>query len=127
MQVNANAPFFITQTCMPLLLQAEDASVIFTSDSVGRRAHAYWGAYAAAKFTQEGLMQALAEELENTPVRVNSLDPGPTRTNMRKTIYPGEDINRVKLPEALMPLYLWLMGPDSHGTHGQALTYEEQS
>jgi len=127
MQVNANAPFFITQACMPLLLKAEDASLIFTSDSVGRKSHAYWGAYAAAKFAQEGLMQTLAEELEDSPVRVNSIDPGPTRTNMRKTIYPGEDINRVKQPEALMPLYLWLMGPDSHGTHGQALTYEEQS
>ena len=127
MQVNANAPFFITQTCMPLLLESTDASVIFTSDSVGRHAQAYWGAYAAAKFAQEGLMQTLAEELEDSPVRVNSIDPGPTRTNMRKTIYPGEDINRIKPPEQLMPLYLWLMGPDSHGTHGEALTYEDQS
>lgn len=125
MQVNANAPFFITQACLPLLLKAEDASVIFTSDEVGRKAKAYWGAYAASKFAQEGLMQTLAEELEQTPVRVNSIDPGPTRTNMRKTIFPGDDINRVKPPETLMPLYLWLMGPDSHGTHGQALSYEE--
>jgi len=125
MQVNANAPFFITQACLPLLLKAEDTSVIFTSDSVGREAKAYWGAYAASKFAQEGLMQTLAEELEHTPVRVNSIDPGPTRTNMRKTIFPGENINNIKPPEALMPLYLWLMGPDSHGTHGQALTYTD--
>jgi NAD(P)-dependent dehydrogenase (short-subunit alcohol dehydrogenase family) len=125
MQVNANAPFFITQACLPLLLKAEDASVIYTSDEVGRKAKAYWGAYAASKFAQEGLMQTLAEELEQTPVRVNSIDPGPTRTNMRKTIFPGDDINKVKPPETLMPLYLWLMGPDSHGTHGQALSYEE--
>ena len=125
MQVNANAPFFITQACLPLLLKAEDASVIFTSDEVGRKAKAYWGAYAASKFAQECLMQTLAEELEQTPVRVNSIDPGPTRTNMRKTIFPGDDINKVKPPETLMSLYLWLMGPDSHGTHGQALSYEE--
>ncbi len=125
MQVNANAPFFITQACLPLLLKAEDASVIFTSDEVGRKAKAYWGAYAASKFAQEALMQTLAEELEQTPVRVNSIDPGPTRTNMRKTIFPGDDINKVKPPETLMSLYLWLMGPDSHGTHGQALSYEE--
>lgn len=125
MQVNANAPFFITQACLPLLLKAEDASVVYTSDKVGRKAKAYWGAYAASKFAQEGLMQTLAEELEQTPVRVNSIDPGPTRTNMRKTIFPGDDINKIKPPETLMPLYLWLMGPDSHGTHGQALSYEE--
>ncbi|WP_456405844.1 YciK family oxidoreductase [Thiolapillus sp.] len=127
MQVNANAPFFITQACLPLLLKSEDASLIYTSDSVGRKAQAYWGAYAASKFAQEGLMQTLAEELEHTNIRVNSIDPGPTRTNMRKTIFPGENINSIKPPEALMPLYLWLMGPDSHGTHGQALSYQESA
>jgi NAD(P)-dependent dehydrogenase (short-subunit alcohol dehydrogenase family) len=127
MQVNANAPFFITQACMPLLLEAEDASVVYTSDNVARRGKAYWGAYAASKSAQEGLMQTLAEELENTPIRVNSIDPGPTRTNMRKTIFPGDDINRIKSPETLMPLYLWLMGADSQGTHGQSLVYKESS
>jgi NAD(P)-dependent dehydrogenase (short-subunit alcohol dehydrogenase family) len=127
MQVNANAPFFITQACMPLLLEAEDASVVYTSDNVARRGKAYWGAYAASKSAQEGLMQTLAEELENTPIRVNSIDPGPTRTNMRKTIFPGDDINRIKSPETLMPLYLWLMGADSQGTHGQSLIYKESS
>ncbi|WP_456413748.1 YciK family oxidoreductase [Thiolapillus sp.] len=125
MQVNANAPFFITQACLPLLLEAEDASLVFTSDSVAHKAKAYWGAYAASKFAQEGLMQTLAEELEHTKIRVNSIDPGPTRTNMRKTIFPGDDINKIKPPETLIPLYLWLMGPDSRGTNGQALSYEE--
>ena len=44
---------------------------------------------------------------------------------MRKTIFPGDDINKIKPPETLIPLYLWLMGPDSKGTSGQALSYEE--
>ncbi len=125
MQVNLNAPFMLTQVLLPLLERAEDASIVFTSDAVGRRGKAYWGAYAASKFGLEGLMQVLAEELENSPIRVNSVDPGPTRTALRKRIFPGEDPRKVKPPEALMPLYLWLMGPDSKGTHGQALTYSE--
>jgi len=78
-----------------------------------------------SKFGLEGLMQVLAEELEESNIRVNSVDPGPTRTRMRKIIFPGEDPSAVKSPESLMPLYLWLMGPDSRGTHGQALTYGE--
>ncbi len=125
MQVNLNAPFMLTQAVLPLLLQAEDASLVFTSDSVGRKGRAFWGAYAASKFGLEGLMQVLAEELENSNIRVNSLDPGPTRTELRKRIFPGEDPQTVKPPEDLMPLYLWLMGPDSRGTHGQALSYRE--
>jgi len=124
MQVNLNAPFMLTQALLPLLLESGDASLVFTSDAVGRRAKAFWGAYAVSKFGLEGLMQVLAEELENSPIRVNSVDPGPTRTALRKRIFPGENPETVKPPEALMPLYLWLMGPDSKGTHGQALSYE---
>ncbi len=125
MQVNLNAPFMLTQAVLPLLLQADDASLVFTSDSVGRKGRAFWGAYAASKFGLEGLMQVLAEELENSNIRVNSIDPGPTRTELRKRIFPGEDPQTVKPPEDLMPFYLWLMGPDSRGTHGQALSYRE--
>jgi NAD(P)-dependent dehydrogenase (short-subunit alcohol dehydrogenase family) len=123
LQVDLNAPFMLTQACLPLLLKSTDASVVFTSDGVGRKAKAYWGAYAVAKAGCENLMQILAEELENTPVRVNSLDPGPTRTALRKRVFPGEDPEGLKTPEALVNLYLWLMGPDSADTRGQALTY----
>ncbi|RTZ76666.1 MAG: YciK family oxidoreductase [Gammaproteobacteria bacterium] len=127
MQVNLNAPFMLTQVLLPLLLKAEDASLVFTSDAVGRKGKAYWGAYAVSKFGLEGLMQVLADELDSSNIRVNSIDPGPTRTRMRKIIFPGEDPETIKPPEALMPLYLWLMGPDSKGTHGQALSYQEDS
>jgi NAD(P)-dependent dehydrogenase (short-subunit alcohol dehydrogenase family) len=124
-QVNLNAPFFITQACMPLLEKSEDAALIFASDATDRSARAYWGAYSAAKFGQEALMQTLAEELEHTPIRVNSIDPGPTRTNLRKNVFPGDDLDQIKLPAKLMPMYLWLMGPDSKGTHGQSLVWHE--
>ncbi|RTZ72520.1 MAG: YciK family oxidoreductase [Gammaproteobacteria bacterium] len=127
MQVNLNAPFMLTQVLLPLLLKAEDASLVFTSDAEGRKGKAYWGAYAVSKFGLEGLMQVLADELDGSNIRVNSIDPGPTRTRMRKIIFPGEDPETIKPPEALMPLYLWLMGPDSKGTHGQALSYQEDS
>lgn len=123
MQVNLNAPFMMTQACLPLLRKSSDASVIFTSDEVGRKAKAYWGAYAVSKFGIEGLMQVLAEETrESSNIRVNSIDPGATRTNLRAHTYPGEDPQTVKLPETLMPLYLWLIGPDSKGTTGQPLS-----
>ena len=124
MQVNLNAPFIITQECLPLLRKSDSASLIFTSDSVGRNARAYWGAYAVSKFGLEGLMQILAQELENSAIRVNSIDPGPTSTTMRHLAYPGEDRDSHKSAEALAPLYLWLMGDDSKDINGQALTYE---
>jgi NAD(P)-dependent dehydrogenase (short-subunit alcohol dehydrogenase family) len=125
MQVNLNAPFMLTQACLPLLRKANDASVVFTSDHVGRKAKAYWGAYSVSKFGIEGLMQVLAEETrDSSNIRVNSFAPGPTRSNLRAHAYPGEDPSTVKAPDSLVPAYLWMMGPDSIGTSGRALDFE---
>jgi len=122
MQINVNAMFMLTSTLLPLLKLSKDASVIFTSSSVGRKGRAYWGAYAVSKFATEGLMQVLADELDDTaPVRANSINPGATRTDMRANAYPGENPLVNPLPEEIMPVYLYLMGPDSAGINGQAL------
>lgn len=127
MQVNLNAPFFLTQAVLPLLLKAPDASVVFTGDAAGYHGKAYWGAYGASKAAAENLMQTLADELENTMVRVNSLDPGPTRTALRKRVFPAEDANALKPPDDLVALYLWLIGPDSKEYRGRVIHYENQS
>lgn len=125
MQVNVNAPFLLTQACMPLLQQSSDASVVFTTDEVGQVGKAFWGAYAVSKFAIEGFTQVLAAELEKSPIRVNCIDPGPTLTALRKRAFPGTDNEQLKSPEIPMPLYLWLMGPDSRGTTGQRLAWDD--
>ncbi|BAU48638.1 3-oxoacyl-ACP reductase [Sulfurifustis variabilis] len=123
--VNLTAPFLLTRACLPLLKRSDDASVVFTSADVGRRARAYWGAYAVAAFGLEGMAQILADELaENTRIRVNTLDPGPVRTDLRAAAYPGESPLATPAPEAVMATYLYLLGPDSRGVTGQALTAE---
>ena len=125
MQVNLNAPFFITQQCLPLLQRSGDARVLFTTDEVGRVGRAFWGAYGVSKFGIEGLVQILAAELENGNIRVNCIDPGPTRTALRKRAFPGEDNAHLKLPDVLLPLYLWAMGPEGRAAHGQRLVWED--
>lgn len=120
MHVNATAAFALTQVCLPLLKQSSDASVLFTSSSVGRRGQALWGAYAASKFAIEGLAQTLADELESTAVRVNTINPGPTRTALRLQAYPAEDRSALAEPDALVGAYLFLLGPASRGITGRA-------
>jgi NAD(P)-dependent dehydrogenase (short-subunit alcohol dehydrogenase family) len=122
MQVNVNAPFLLSQACLPLLKRAPDASLLFTSSGVGRRGRAYWGAYSASKFAVEGMMQVLADELdENTRVRVNSINPGQVRTRMRAAAYPAENPDDLLTPQDIVHAYLYLLGPDSHGVHGKSL------
>jgi NAD(P)-dependent dehydrogenase (short-subunit alcohol dehydrogenase family) len=122
LRVNLTSPFLLTQACLPLLRAAADASVIFTADRVGRRGLAYWGAFAAAKFGIEGLMQTLAEELRGSSrVRVNSLDPGIIRTGLRARLYPGEDPNHLAPADSVTGLYVRLLNPDGEFGTGQAL------
>ena len=123
LRINLTAPFLLTQACMPLLRATDEASVVFTSDRVGRRGLAYWGAFTAAKFGIEGLMQTLAEETrDSSNIRANSLDPGVVRSAQRRQLYPGEDPNTLPTPDSVAPAYLWLLGADSKGTTGQALS-----
>jgi len=120
LQVNLNAPFLMTRSCLYLLQQSNDASVLFSSDGAGRQGKAYWGAYGISKAASENFMQVLADEMEaNTSIRVNSLDPGPVATAFRSLAYPGENPERITRPEDVVAPYLYLMGPDSKGVSGK--------
>jgi len=121
MHVNLTAVFALTQVCLPLLQKSDDASIIYTSSGVGRQGRAFWGAYSVSKFATEGLSQVLADEHKHGSLRVNCINPGATRTNMRLEAYPAEDRDTLKRPEEILPAYIFLLGPDSHGVTGKSL------
>lgn len=121
MHVNVNAQFILVRCLMPLLRRSEDASVVFTTSSVGHKGRANWGAYAVSKFAIEGLTQVMADELANTTIRVNCINPGGTRTRMRAHAYPGEDPVSLPAPEQIMATYLYLLGSASKGVNGARL------
>ena len=119
-QINLNAVFALTRHLLPLLQQDSNGSIILTSSGVGRQARAYWGAYSISKCANESLMQLLHQELENTcAVRVNTVNPGPCATAMRKQAFPAEDQASLATPEDIMNVYLYLMGDDSRDISGQ--------
>jgi NAD(P)-dependent dehydrogenase (short-subunit alcohol dehydrogenase family) len=125
LQVNLNAPCLLTMACLGLLNASKDASIIFTSDSVGRHGKAYWGAYGVAKAGIENFMQTLADELEdNTPIRVNSLDPGAVFTGLRRIAYPAESREGLAEPADVVKPFVFLVSADSKGITGQQLSVE---
>ncbi|MDZ7662748.1 YciK family oxidoreductase [Thiohalophilus sp.] len=128
LQVNLNAPFLLTRALLPLLKKSSAASLIFTSASEIQGGRAYWGAYSVSKAGADNLMQILASELEtNTPIRVNSLIPGPVQSQTRRTAFPGEDPNQHALIERILPAYLYLLGPDSENVNGQILQAQQDT
>ena len=122
LHVNLTAAFALTQVLLPALRTAPDASIVFTSSGVGRRARAYWGAYAVSKHGIEALSATLADELGGTShVRVNTINPGPVRTRMRAQAFPAEDPSTLAAPSDVLRPYLWLLSAASRGVNGQCL------
>ena len=127
-QTNINSVFFLTKALLPLLKKSADGRIIFTNSTVGKTPRAYWGAYSVSKCALIGFAKILSEELENTTkIVVTSVNPGPTRTSMRQSAYPGENPRKIKSADSLMPLYLYLAGPDSKHEHGNEFSGDPQT
>jgi NAD(P)-dependent dehydrogenase (short-subunit alcohol dehydrogenase family) len=119
-RVNLTVPFLLTQALLPLLRKGDRPSVIFISSGLGRVGRAEWGAYAVSKFGVEGLTQVWAHELQGENIRVNAVNPGGTRTQMRAAAYPEEDPMIIPTPEDISPVFVWLARADTH-INGQSL------
>jgi NAD(P)-dependent dehydrogenase (short-subunit alcohol dehydrogenase family) len=110
LRVDLLAPFGLTRALLPLLRSASNASVVFTLDTRGQEPKAYWGGYAVAKAGLSALLAILADEWEgHANLRVNGVVPGPMRSPLRAQTHPGDDIGKLPPPEALVPLYLYLL------------------
>lgn len=121
--VNLHAPFLLSQAMLPLLNKSTNASMIFTSSGVAHQGRAYWGAYGVTKAACDNLMGILADELEvETPIRVNSIDPGRVRTRMRALAFPGENPMTVPAPEDIMDSYVYLMSDESKDVNGKIIS-----
>ncbi len=96
MQVNLNAPWLLTQTCMPLLRQAGNAQIIWMLDAPDRVQGANWGAYGVAKQALLTLINQMQAELQQTDIAIAGINPGPMNTMLRSQAYFEED----KLPVA---------------------------
>lgn len=125
-QVNLLAPVALTRACLPLLLDAPDASVIMTGETHGHSPKAYWGGFAVAKAGVEALVKIQSGEWELYPrLRINALIPGPVNSPQHIKTHPGSDNRRLPHPADLMQTYLFLMGPDSAKISGKTFVCQE--
>ncbi|MFM1887507.1 MAG: hypothetical protein RL026_2664 [Pseudomonadota bacterium] len=128
LHVNLTATFVLTQVLLPALRASADASVLFTTSGVARHPRAYWGAYAVSKAGVENLAGVLSAELQGSSrIRVNTLNPGPTRTRMRRQAFPSEDLERLPRPEDIASAYVALLAPTARGLDGQRIDCQPSS
>ena len=121
MHVNVNAPFALTQACMPLLTEAGDSAVVFVLDNPDLLQRAHWGGYGVSKAALERLVAILHEETDETSLRVHALLPAPMRTALRRLAYFGDDIMQQPTPDATAAAAVYLLGPQARAARGAVL------
>src|SRR5262249_33195523 len=84
----------------------------FVTSEDASRAPGYRGPSAATKAALEALVRAWAQETASTKLRVNLFDPGPVRTRLRATVFPGEDPATLAPPEQVAESILPMCAPD---------------
>jgi NAD(P)-dependent dehydrogenase (short-subunit alcohol dehydrogenase family) len=122
--INLSANWRLIRTLDPLLKRSEAGRAVFVSSGESNGKHAYWGPYAVSKAGLEALVKTYAHEVADTPVRVNLVDPGSVRTQMRAKAYPGEDPDTLPPPEDVVPLFLELVSPECK-LNGRLVSFRE--
>lgn len=123
-EVNLNAVFHLTKLVLKHMLDRNRGRIINVTSGVGVRGSSRWGAYAVSKFGVEGLTQVLADELRETSVGVNAVNPGPIATDMRAKAYPDEDPETIPAPADIMDVFLHLAAQQNGEANGER--YEAQ-
>ncbi|PHP68262.1 oxidoreductase [Zhengella mangrovi] len=108
MAINVTATWRLIRSTDPLLRLSDAGRAIILSSGAAHSCRAFWGPYAASKAAVEALARSWAHETENMALRVNSVNPGATRTAMRAQAMPGEDPDTLPSPDgvarAIVPL-----------------------
>jgi NADP-dependent 3-hydroxy acid dehydrogenase YdfG len=89
MDVNLLSPAELTRLCLPAL-RAAAGHVVFVNSGSGLRANPEWSAYAASKHGLRALADALRAEEAGAGVRVTSVYPGRTATDMQAKVHEQE-------------------------------------
>lgn len=86
LEVNVLGTFYAARAALPHFDHQGHGHVVIVSSIQGRRAVAYSGMYAATKFAQAGLAEALRAEYAGTAVHVSLVCPVTTDTEFRQAM-----------------------------------------
>lgn len=121
MDTNLSANFHLIKTLDPLLQNSDAGRVIFVSTGSGVvKGRAYWGTYSISKAALESMARVYADETRQTNMRVNLVDPGAIRTDMRASAVPGEDPMSLPAPEDIVGVFLDLASTECQ-KHGEVV------
>ncbi|HWD22021.1 MAG TPA: SDR family NAD(P)-dependent oxidoreductase [Burkholderiales bacterium] len=110
-QTNVHANLLLLQGLDAPLRNSDAGRVVVVTTGAARTARPGGGSYAVTKAALEMMAAVYAQEVTGTPIRINMVNPGPTRTAMRAQVAPKEDPMTLKTPEDIAPLFVELGSP----------------
>jgi NAD(P)-dependent dehydrogenase (short-subunit alcohol dehydrogenase family) len=114
--INLTANWHLIRHMHPLLKRSDAGRAVFMSSSAVRQARADRGIYAVAKAGLESLVRAYAAANLDSPLRINLVNPGPVRTQMRRTVAPQEDPMSLDTPQQCAEHFVQLCMPGLQDT-----------
>ncbi|OGO39496.1 MAG: hypothetical protein A2W35_15945 [Chloroflexi bacterium RBG_16_57_11] len=125
MRTNLIAPFMLSRALLGQMLARNSGSIINLSSDAGVVGYPTWGAYGVSKAALDQLTRTWAAELEDTGVRINSVDPGDMNTAMKRLSEPDADPSQWPDPETRLPVFVYLASDQSIGVSGQRFSAAE--
>lgn len=129
MSINLTSARLLSNACLPLMSQSDNASVTFSMDD---KFSAYWGAYGVSKTALLQLAHMLFDETENQrhadgspKIAINAINPGPMRTPLRRKAFPGELETETATPDTCIGPYLALISRQDRQLNGALLKPSE--
>ncbi|MFD3449810.1 SDR family NAD(P)-dependent oxidoreductase [Microbacteriaceae bacterium 4G12] len=124
LRVNATSAFLVTRRVLPRMLQQNKGSIINVTSEAGYVGYAGWGAYGISKFAVEGLTKTWADEVSETNVRVNMVDPGEMDTEMHRLAVPDCDYELAN-PNDVVDVFLYLASDEATHVNGKRMKAQE--
>jgi 3alpha(or 20beta)-hydroxysteroid dehydrogenase len=116
-EVNLVGVFLGMRTVVPVMREGGGGSIVNVSSAAGLTGMARTAGYGASKWGVRGLSKIGAVELAGAGIRVNSVHPGMTYTDMTAHVgievgegkYPGAPMGRVGVPEEIAAAVAFLL------------------
>jgi short-subunit dehydrogenase len=107
-------------------MQGRPTKIVNIASTAGITARPGWVAYAASKAAVVSLSQTLSEELAGTGVRIYTISPGRTATELRHKLAPEEDPSTIMQPDAVADVIAMLVGEGERTLDGQNIIVRQQ-
>jgi NAD(P)-dependent dehydrogenase (short-subunit alcohol dehydrogenase family) len=107
-RINVDANLILLAELDPLFKLSSAARIVMLSANVATQGKATTGSYAVTKAALEAIVRIYVAENGQSPMRINIVSPGPTRTEMRARAAPEEDPMSIKAPEKITGLFVRL-------------------